>query len=303
MKDLHPEVSLERLCGLFDKSRQAFHQRLRLIYAQAVEKDFIIEAVRKIRCRQPRIGGRKLLVLLKQQGIQVGRDAFFDLLGSNCLLVRRRRNGTRTTQSSHWLRKYPNLVRHFEPNAPNQLWVSDITYLETTQGFMYLFLITDAYSKKILGFSLADDLEAGHAVAALKMAFRTMKADCPGLIHHSDRGVQYCSNEYVQVLNKRSVALSMTENGDPLENAIAERINGILKDEWLYELGKVSKAVMTTTVPKIIQIYNAERPHLSLNMLTPDQAHQLSGKLKKLWKNYYHSATDCDKHKGNLSTN
>lgn len=303
MKDLHPQVSLERLCRLFDKSRQAFHQRLRTIYAQAVEEDFIINEVRKIRCRQPRIGGRKLLVLLKRQGIQIGRDAFFDLLGSNCLLVKRRRNGTRTTQSSHWLRKYPNLVRHFEPSRPNQLWVSDITYLTTTEGFMYLFLITDAYSKKILGFSLAEDMEATHAVAALKMALRTMKADCPGLIHHSDRGVQYCANEYVQVLSKRNVAISMTEDGDPLENAIAERVNGILKDEWLYELGKVDKSVMRATVPKIIQIYNAERPHLSLNMLMPDQAHQMSGKLDKLWKNYYPTTTGNKESKGNLSTN
>lgn len=303
MKDLHPQVPLGRLCGLFDKSRQAFYQRQQVIYEQALEEHCILSQVQKIRQRQPRIGGRKLLVKLEEIGIEVGRDALFDMLRDNGLLVRRRRNGIRTTNSSHWLRKYPNLIRHFEPIRPNQLWVSDITYLETVEGFLYLFLITDAYSKKILGWAIADNLDADNAVEALQMALRLMKVDCSGLIHHSDRGVQYCSDKYVKLLNKHNILISMTENGDPLENAIAERVNGILKDEWLYDMGKLNKTGMQKIIPQIILIYNDERPHLSLDMLTPNVAHQMSEKLKRRWKNYYRPANRTEESRMNFSTN
>jgi len=303
MKDLHPRVPLGHLCGLFDKSRQAFYQRQQVIYEQAVEEHFILSQVQGIRKRQPRIGGRKLLVKLEEIGIQIGRDALFDMLRQNGLLVRRRRNGTRTTNSSHWLRKYPNLIRHFEPMRPNQLWVSDITYLETTEGFLYLFLITDACSKKIIGWAIADNLDADNAVNALQMALRSMKSDCSGLIHHSDRGVQYCSDKYVKQLNRHHIQISMTENGDPLENAIAERVNGILKDEWLYEMGKMSKAAMQKVVPQIIQIYNNERPHLSLNMLTPAIAHQLEERLKRRWRNYYKPSASREEEQVSFCTN
>lgn len=291
MKDLHPQVPVGRLCGLFDKSRQAFYQRQQVIYAQALEDHFILSQVEKLRQKQPRLGTRKLLVKLEELGIVIGRDALFDLLGANGLLVRRRRRVVRTTNSSHWLRKYPNLIRHFEPRGVNRLWVSDITYLETREGYMYLFLITDAFSKKIVGYALADNLDADNAVRALKMALRSMGEDCSGLIHHSDRGVQYCSDKYVKLLNERKIAISMTENGDPRENAIAERVNGILKDEWLYDLGKVDKCEMLGIVPSVIHIYNSERPHLSLDMLTPNVAHQMNEKVKKRWKNYYRSAS------------
>ena len=303
MKDLHPQVPLGRLCGLFDRSRQAFYQRQQVIYEQALEEDFVVSQVQKIRVQQPRIGCRKLLVKLEEVGIQMGRDALFDMLRNNGLLVRRRRNGIRTTNSSHWLRKYPNQIRHFEPMRPNQLWVSDITYLETKEGFLYLFLITDAYSKKILGWTIAENLEADNAVAALKMALRSMKEDCSGLIHHSDRGVQYCSDKYVKQLNKHNILISMTENGDPLENAIAERVNGILKDEWLYDLGKMDKFGMYKIIPKIIHIYNDERPHLSLSMATPNVAHQMSGKMQKCWKNYYQPSNRTEESSTSFGTN
>lgn len=303
MKDLHPRVPLGYLCGLFDKSRQAFYQRQQVIYERSLEEHFVLSQVQKIRQRQPRIGGRKLLVKLEEIGIQIGRDALFDMLRDNGLLVRRRRNGIRTTNSSHWLRKYPNLIRHFEPVRPNQLWVSDITYLETVEGFLYLFLITDAYSKKILGWTLADNLDADNAVEALQMALRSMKKDCSGLIHHSDRGVQYCSDKYVKLLNKHNILISMTENGDPLENAIAERVNGILKDEWLYDMGKLNKAGMHKIIPQIILIYNDERPHLSLDMLTPNVAHQMSEKLKRRWKNYYQPPNRSSESRMSFGTN
>ena len=302
MKDLQPRVQLGRLCELFDKSRQAFYQRQQAIYERALEDDFVLCQVQGIRRKQPRMGVRKLLVKLEEKGIQMGRDALFDLLRANNLLVKRRRNGTRTTFSSHWLRKYPNLIRHFEPGAPNQLWVSDITYLDTSEGYLYLFLITDACSRKILGWAIADNLNADHAVEALQMALKTMKKDCSGLIHHSDRGVQYCSDKYVKLLNTRHIMISMTENGDPLENAIAERVNGILKDEWLNDLGKLDHSGMYKIIPQIIQIYNQDRPHLSLNMLTPHVAHQLKDKLPKRWKNYYPSQTPA-KSDESFSTN
>ena len=268
-----------------------------------MEEHFILSQVQGIRKRQPRIGTRKLLVKLEEIGIEIGRDALFDMLRQNGLLVRRRRNGVRTTNSSHWLRKYPNLIRHFEPLRPNQLWVSDITYLETTEGFLYLFLITDACSKKILGWEVADNLDADNAVKALQMALRSMKNDCSGLIHHSDRGVQYCSDKYVKLLNRHQIRISMTENGDPLENAIAERVNGILKDEWLYEMGRLDKAAMCKIVPQIIQLYNNERPHLSLNMLTPNVAHQMSERLKKRWKNYYKPSMPKEEDRHRVCTN
>lgn len=302
MKDLHPQVPMGRLCGLFDKSRQAFYQKQQVIYEQAMEEHFIVSQVHNIRKRQPRIGGRKLLVKLAEKGVEMGRDAFFDMLRSNGLLVRRRRHGIRTTNSSHWLRKYPNLIRHFEAIRPNRLWVSDITYLETTEGYVYLFLITDAYSKKILGWAIADNLDADNAVDALQMALRSMKEDCSGLIHHSDRGVQYCSDKYVKLLNKHSVLISMTENGDPLENAIAERVNGILKDEWLYDMGKMDKSTMRKIIPQIIHIYNDERPHLSIDMLTPNVAHRMSEKLKKRWKNYCPSTNRSERSEECFST-
>ncbi|MCW5921675.1 MAG: IS3 family transposase [Saprospiraceae bacterium] len=303
MKDLHPQVPLGHLCGLFDKSRQAFYQRQQVIYERALEEHLVLSQVRSIRKRQPRIGCRKLLVKLEERGIEIGRDALFDMLRDNGLLVRRRRNGTRTTNSSHWLRKYPNLIRHFEAMRPNRLWVSDITYLETEEGYLYLFLITDACSKKILGFALADNLDADNAVEALKMALKTMKEDCSGLIHHSDRGVQYCSDKYVKLLNKHNILISMTENGDPLENAIAERVNGILKDEWLYDMGKMDKSTMRKIIPQIIHIYNDERPHLSIDMLTPNVAHSMSEKLKKRWKNYYRTSNQTEETKLGFSTN
>lgn len=303
MKDLHPQVPLGRLCGLFDKSRQAFYQRQQVIYEQAVEAHFILSQVDKIRHRQPRIGGRKLLVKLEELGVKVGRDALFEILRNNGRLVRRRRGAARTTQSSHWLRKYPNLIRHFEPIGPNQLWVSDITYLETLEGYLYLFLITDAYSRKIVGWAIADNLDAANAVEALQMALRSMKEDCSGLIHHSDRGVQYCSDKYVKLLNQRKIAISMTENGDPLENAIAERVNGILKDEWLYEMEKMDKSTMCKIIPQVIHIYNDERPHLSIGMLTPNVAHQMSEKLKKHWKNYYRPSSRTEEAASSFSTN
>lgn len=249
-----------------------------------------MQEVLRIRRIQKRIGTRKLLILMndfmQQHIIQIGRDAFFDLLRKQGLLVRRRkRSKPQTTFSNHWLRKYPNLIVGFIPNAPNQLWVSDITYIHLDDGFAYLSLITDAYSRKIVGFYLCNDLSARGCVKALRMALRNNPVR-DGLIHHSDRGLQYCSSTYVKLLQDNHLQISMTQNGDPLENALAERVNGILKEELL-EASYSSLAEAQQAVAMAISIYNHQRPHSSVDMLTPVIAHAKTGELKKHWKNYY----------------
>jgi putative transposase len=245
--------------------------------------------VESLRNRQKRLGARKLLTIISKQisaEQQIGRDAFFDLLRDHGLLVRKRKTRVITTNSFHWLRKYPNLIRDLAPLHPNQLWVSDITYIKTDAGFVYLFLITDAYSRKIIGWNLSETMEAKHAMRALYMALSQLPANCKDLIHHSDRGIQYCSTKYVQCLQEQDIKISMTENGDPYENAIAERVNGILKIEWLYDMTLKDYSEAKDAIGSIIDIYNTERPHASIELLTPEQAHNTSGYLKRLWKSY-----------------
>ncbi len=246
--------------------------------------------VEKQRKLMPKIGGRKLLELIQPRlptELSIGRDSFFEFLRKHGLLVGKRRRRVQTTYSNHWLRKYPNLIKEFVPVRANQLWVSDITYVETVKGFVYLNLITDAYSRKIVGWAIGETLEAKYTVEALKMALRQLPKGTEGLIHHSDRGVQYCCGEYVKILDKNQVRISMTENGDPRENAIAERVNGILKDEWLNQMKLQSLEVTVKEIKRIIDIYNNFRPHASLDMKTPEYAHSQSGEFKKHWKTYY----------------
>lgn len=270
---------------------------MKYTYKEAVKAEILLQMITNERVLMPRLGGRKLLVKLKSRlpdELQLGRDRFFDFLRDNQLLVRRRRNRIRTTFSNHWLHKYPNLVKGFIPDGPHQLWVSDITYVETREGFIYLFLITDAYSRKIVGWNVSNTMEADNAVIALQMAISQLPAWVKRLYHHSDRGVQYCSHKYVKVLEKNNIQISMTENGDPLENALAERINGILKDEWLKDMKQESMYVVKSQVADIIEIYNTQRPHSSVDMLTPEQAHKQSGTLKRQWKNYWKVKPSCE---------
>jgi transposase InsO family protein len=224
---------------------------------------------------------------LQLHSITMGRDCFFDLLRRHGLLIRKsRRHLPLTTWSNHWFRKHPNRIKDFVPLRAGRLWVSDITYVHVSNRFAYLSLITDAYSRKIVGFCLSKNLAADGCLGALKMAIKN-NADIENLIHHSDRGVQYCCSDYVSVLEKASVRISMTQKGDPLENAIAERVNGILKSELLeHSYSSFKEAV--AGVNHAIAVYNHERPHTSINMLTPAQAHHLEGGIKRLWKNYYH---------------
>ena len=223
---------------------------------------------------------------LLQHDFHIGRDAMFELLSERCLLVRkRRRSGCVTTFSKHRFKKYPNIIRDFIPIAPNQLWVSDITYIHLKQGFAYLSLITDAYSRKIVGFYLSKDLSARGPLNALKMALKANQL-ITGLIHHSDRGVQYCCDAYVKLLSDEKIKISMTENGDPLENAIAERVNGILKQELLEEVFP-DFITASNHVAIACSTYNHIRPHGSIDDLKPAEAHQMTGTINKRWKNYY----------------
>lgn len=221
----------------------------------------------------PRLGTRKLHYLLQERGVHVSRDRLFDLLRERGLLVRRRRRNYVTTNSKHWMRKYPNLIRGFRFERPNQLWVSDITYIPIADSYAYLSLITDACSRKILGHCLRKDLTSEGPLTALRKALSDNPANRDGLIHHSDRGIQYCSKEYVGLLKANNIRISMTENGDPYENALAERVNGILKDEWcsLEQFHRFEQA--RERIGQIVKIYNDLRPHLSCVMKTPTQKH------------------------------
>lgn len=281
------------MCDLFGRSRQAYYQRNKYNYKEEVKEEILLQLVEKQRELMPKLGGRKLLELIQPRlptELSIGRDSFFDFLRCHGLLVGKRRRRVKTTYSNHWLRKYPNLIKEFVPTRSNQLWVSDITYVETVSGFVYLNLITDAYSRKIVGWAIGETLEAKYTIEALKMALKQIPKGTEGLIHHSDRGVQYCCGDYVKILNKNHVQISMTENGDPRENAIAERVNGILKDEWLNQIRLKSIEEAIKELKRIVLIYNSCRPHSSLDMKTPEYAHSQSGVFKKRWKTYYKTA-------------
>ena len=217
--------------------------------------------------------------------ISFGRDYLFDLLAEHKLLIRQRKRKVITTDSRHWMRKYNNLTKEVNINRPEQVWVSDITYIRLTNQWGYLSLITDAYSRKIMGYSFRQDLAAEGCIKALKMALNNRMYNQP-IIHHSDRGSQYCSHNYVDLLLKNNIAISMTENGDPYENALAERINGIIKTEFNLYASAVGFEQTKLQIDKSIYAYNQLRPHASCDYLTPNQAHEQTEKLKKRWKNY-----------------
>lgn len=238
----------------------------------------------------PRIGTRKLKSILdsslEQHGIEMGRDKLFDLLSEYGMLVRKRKKRKAiTTDSDHPFRKYPNLIRGIIIIRPNQLWVSDITYIALINSFCYLSLITDAYSRKIVGYCLYPTLEGIGPLTALKMALLTIEPAMGNkLIHHSDRGLQYCCKSYTDLLQGNSITISMTEKGDPYENAIAERMNGILKSEFFLNRTFKNYDEALDAVRSSILIYNEQRPHGSCDYLTPAAAHQKEGVLPKKWK-------------------
>jgi putative transposase len=262
---------------LFGISRQAFYQKQKREVQRLAELQQVKRLVVTQRRSMPRIGTRKLHYLIGDElqncGIKIGRDALFHFLRSENMLVKRRKSYTKTTWSKHWLHKYPNLLKQGKPARPEQVWVSDITYIPTKNGNSYLSLITDAYSRKIVGYHLSEDLRTQSVAKALVMAIKNRKTVLP-LIHHSDRGLQYCSAEYQHLLKEGRITPSMTDGYDCYQNALAERINGILKEEFLlttYDPGQLAKVIEES-----IHLYNTKRPHLSLKYKTPTFIHEKS---------------------------
>ncbi|HZZ76535.1 MAG TPA: IS3 family transposase [Puia sp.] len=291
MKQDYPYISREILCRLFGKTRHAYYDHQWRHQDQTLKDDIILQLVQKIRNNSlPRLGTRKLLILLKPDldahQIKVGRDYLFDLLEEHKLLIRRRKRKVYTTDSRHWMRKYANLTKDLIITRPEQLWVSDITYIRMGNQWGYLSLITDAYSRKIMGIGFRTDLLALGCLEALQMAYDNRSYGQHSLIHHSDRGCQYCCKEYVDLLNAQHVAISMTERGDPYENALAERMNGIIKDEFNLYSSQENFEATYQRILKSVTVYNEIRPHGSCNDLTPCQAHKKEGDLRKTWKNY-----------------
>lgn len=281
---------LRGLCRLLGYSPQAYYQYRRISLKRRLGEDLLVGQVLTHRRLQPRLGGRKLhemlLPFMEDHDLYMGRDQLFDLLRENDLLVKkRRRSQPRTTNSNHWLKRYPDLTTKLKLNRADQLWVSDITYIRMTASrFGYLSLVTDAYSRKIVGFQLSDNLQAEGPMAALQMALGSRSGDEP-LIHHSDRGSQYCADEYVSLLKTNAISISMTQSGDPRDNAIAERVNGILKQELLLQVYPTIKQAHRSVVAAV-DIYNRIRPHSSIDMLTPEKAHTRTGTIKRRWKGW-----------------
>ena len=267
-------------------SKQAYYksktnQQKKICYHAIAKQKVLV-----VRQQLPRLGTRKLYYMLveefKREHIAVGRDKLFSILRAEQLLIAKKKRYTKTTDSKHWMHKYPNLVKGIQPEKPEQIWVADITWLYTSNGYCYLHLITDAYSKKIMGYEVSVNLAASSTIKALEMAIRKRNYTTP-LIHHSDRGLQYCSAGYVKQLTNNHIQVSMTQDGSPYDNAIAERVNGILKDEFGLddEFDTIEQA--SREVNQSIKLYNKLRPHLSNGLLTPNQMHNQNKLKPKAW--------------------
>lgn len=300
MKSNFKSINIADLCSWFGVTRQAYYQSKNRSSNVAFHEDLILQGISSFRKNHPKKGGRKLFERLQpfilEHDIKMGRDAFFDLLRNNNLLVKRRRSYHITTNSKHWMRKYPNLIRDLEPFGPNHIWVSDITYWKVKNRHYYISFITDSFSRKIVGYQVANTMEAAESVTALKMAIKKLNPEVTGLIHHSDRGSQYCSSKYVKTLNKRGISISMTENGDPLENAIAERINGIIKGEYLYNYEIKDLAHARRVLESVVKLYNEDRQHSSIGNNFPSAVHNgvYNKEIKRLWKNYYKKQVESE---------
>ena len=297
-------------CRLFGHCRQAFYQSKADIEKEAEHERRILEAVREIRTEDPRIGGYKLwLMLISMFGREYvpGRDRFFVILRRKGLMLPKPKP-RHTTNSNHRYHKWKNLIKNYMPMEANRLWVADITYIALTDGDVrYLHLITDAYSHKIVGWALADTLKAAVSMQALQMAIDQALAlrgsdDLTGLIHHSDRGVQYCCDAYVTMLKEHGITISMTEDYKPTDNAIAERFNGILKVESVYPQRQLPTFEYARNfIPRFIQFYNHRRPHMSIGYKAPAVAHMEQGEQKKMWKKTIYAQKNVSNEKNSVS--
>jgi transposase InsO family protein len=279
-------ISIAAVCRQLGYSKQAYYKSLQIRKTKFCNSNIVKQKVLSLRTQMPRIGTRKLYYLLKEsfikEGISLGRDALFDLLGQEGLLIKKKKRYTKTTNSKHWMHKYPNLIKQLDLKRPEQLWVADITYITLAEGYCYLHLITDGYSKRIMGYHLSETLAANASAKALQMALANRSCK-DNLIHHSDRGLQYCSALYTKLLQQNNIAISMTEDGSPYDNAIAERVNGILKDEFGMDETFENLKQANLQVAQSISIYNNRRPHMSNHFLTPKQMHQQSNLTPKAW--------------------
>jgi len=272
---------------MFGISRQAYYKRQNKLKKLESEREVILDLIKPIRKRMSRVGTIKLYDMIKndmaKNNVNMGRDKLFTFLRQEKMLVKKKKNYTKTTDSFHRFRKHKNLIKDIEVNAPEQVWVSDITYIKTELGHTYLSLITDYYSKKIVGYHLADNLKTESSLIALKMAIKSRQYPDRKLIHHSDRGFQYCSDDYIKMLTDNNIQPSMTEVYDPYENAIAERVNGILKDEFDIGEGFINLQHASKEIKYAIETYNTFRPHFSCQKLTPQQAHDFGNYKLKKW--------------------
>ncbi len=254
-------------------TRQGYYKNRAAATKEQQIEELIIQLVKNFRKKLPRIGGRKLYKLLEEDlrklPIKTGRDKFFDILRENGLLVEPIKQYVHTTNSHHRFRIYSNLIKGLNIERSNQLWVADITYIRLEGGFCYLFLITDVYSRKIVGYHLSKSLTIDGAVQAVKKAIKDITVE--GLIHHSDRGFQYCSDSYVKIINRAGIKISMGEAGNPYDNAIAERVNGILKTEFYLNQTFTNYQVAIKAVEEAISMYNELRPHMSIDFKTPTE--------------------------------
>jgi putative transposase len=272
------KLSILQLCEGFGMKRDAYYKYQRRNKQVVATKSIVLSMVNERRIDLPREGCKKMhkafIDEFLERGIKLGRDRLFDILREMDMLVKRKRSYVKTTNSYHKFHKYNNLIKDLIINRPNQVWVSDITYIRLTQGHCYLALITDAYSRKIVGYDISNSLELAGCLRALKMALWHVRPG-QGIIHHSDRGLQYCSNQYVEQLQKHNIRISMTEENHCYENAMAERVNGILKDEFYLDQNFSNVELAKKTCDNAIRIYNTKRLHLSLGYKTPDEVFKM----------------------------
>lgn len=272
-------MSVGLLCQLAGMTRQNYYKQRSERERLSVDHRLVLDLVRRERDRQPKLGGRKLLHMvgpeLRSAGVPIGRDRFFGLLKQHDLLVPRRRRGARTTDSRHGFAVYPNLAKELSPTAPHQLLVADLTYLRTHEGFMYLCLVMDAFSRTIVGYDSSDSLEMQGALRALSRALKQLPSAAQTM-HHSDRGIQYCCGAYIQRLKRAGLTISMTETNHCYENSKAERLNGILKQEYGLGATFVRKSLVRPAVAEAVMLYNHYRPHQSLGYRLPMQVHEAS---------------------------
>ena len=282
------------MCSVFGYSKQAYYKQLQQTANTVVKDEIIVGLIKKKREVWKRGSGRNLHQSLKKEfkthNIKMGRDKFFDLLRNNHLLIKSKRFRTKTTCSYHHFNRYDNLIENTAPVRPNEIWVADITYLwlKPQDKFCYLSVITDLYSRKIVGHCVHDSLSVQGCIAALKQAIAKRKDKTRTLIHHSDRGVQYCCHSYVELLQKQQIKISMTQTGDPLENAVAERIHKTIKEEFTddRQINFCNIDEAKSEIKKFITFYNQQRPHRSVQWLTPNEAYQCTGQLQRMWKAY-----------------